>query len=121
MTALSAVVVGLVVLVVTGSFAVSAWADRAALRSRSRVDLLTGALASVVALVVLHQLAPWSSVPVALWLLPVLLVAAGVSGAVLRWPGLPWLRPGRSRRRVLVDAVLEVAVAAAVVVVLVVL
>jgi len=114
-----AVVVGVIALFTTGTFALSVWTQKEARRTRSRVDLLIAGLNSVVVLVVLHQLLPWSSVPVALWLLPVLLVAAGMVGAVLRWPGLPWLRPDRSGRRVLVDVVLEVVVAAAVVVVLV--
>ena len=121
MTWISAVVVGVLALFVPGTFAFSVWTEKEARRSRSRVDLVIAALNSVVVLVVVHQLLPWSSVPVALWLLPVLLVAAGVVGAVLRWPALPWLRPDRSHRRVVADVVLEVVVAAAVVVVLVVL
>ena len=121
MTWIPTVVVGLLALFVTGAFALSVWSDKEAWRTRSRVDLLIAALNSAVVLVVLHQLLPWSSVPVVLWLLPVLLVAGGVAGAVLRWPALPWLRPGRSRRRVVADVGLEVVVAAAVVVVLAVL
>ena len=121
MTWIPAVVVGLLALFVTGGFALSVWTDKEARRTRSRVDLLIAALNSVVVLVVLHQLLPWSSVPVVLWLLPVLLVAAGVVGAVLRWPGLPWRRGDRARWRVVANLALEVVVAAAVVVVLVVL
>jgi hypothetical protein len=116
-----AVVVGVLALTVTGAFALSVWSGRAALRSRSRIDLSTAALDSVMGLVLLHQLLPWSTVPVVLWLLPVLLVAGGTAGAVLRWPGLPWLRPGRARWRVVSSAVLEVVVAVVVLVVLVVL
>jgi len=120
-TWIPAVVVGVLALFVPGTFAFSVWTDKEARRTRSRVDLLIAALNSAVVLVVLHQLLPWSSVPVALWLLPVLLVAGGAAGAVLRWPGLPWRRPDRARWRVVANVVLEVVVAAAVVVVLVVL
>jgi hypothetical protein len=120
-TWIPAVVIGVIALVYTGGFALSAWTDKEARRARSRVDLLVAALNSVVALVLLHQLLPWSSVPVVLWLLPVLLVAGGVVGAVLRWPGLPWLRAGRARWRIVGGAALEVLAAVVVVVVLVVL
>jgi hypothetical protein len=116
-----AVVVSVLAVVTTASFVLSAWSEKEARRARSRVDLLTAALNSAVVLVLLHQLLPWSSVPVALWLVPVLLVAGGVAGAVLRWPGLPWLRPDRARWRVVSSAAVEVVVAIAVVVVLVVL
>jgi hypothetical protein len=118
-TWIPAVVVGVLTLFVTGAFALSVWSDEEARRARSRVDLLIAALNSVVVLVVLHQLLPWSSVPVVLWLLPVLLVAGGVAGAVLRWLGLPWRRPDRPRWRIVLNVVLELVVAAAVVVVLV--
>jgi hypothetical protein len=116
---ISVAVVGSIALLSTGTFLLSAWAGPKVFRTRSRVDQLTAALNSFVALVLLHQLMPWSLIPPALWLLPVLFVAGGVVGAVLQWPDLPWLRPDRVRWRIAVGVVSEVVVAVALVALLV--
>ena len=90
-------------------------------RDRGRVDLLVSALGTLVALVLLHQLFPWSTVPVVLWAVPALLTALAVAGAVLVWPSLPWIRRDAPRWRIVVGTLFEVVVAVVVLVVLLVL
>lgn len=90
------VFVGLVVLVMSGSFLLSA-ASRGWGRARSRVELIGGLADSVVVLVLGNLLLPWGALSPWLWLMPVGLVAAGAVLAVLRWSSLPLWRPDRPR------------------------
>lgn len=94
--------------VVTISLTVSTWRakgtnDRASLLSHGAM------LITMVAFARAHLW--WAAIPTVFWFLMVAAAALGVLGAVLRWPGLPWLQETRRKRRV-VDVGLTLAVAA---------
>jgi len=81
-------------------------------RAKSRVDVLVEGLTAALMLVLVHEFFAWWVVPAALWLVPVAIFAAGVVGAVIRWPSLPWMREGRTLRRAVLGASVSVVVVA---------
>jgi len=103
------VVLGIAVLALSAAFVVSAFA-RGRLRARSGVALV-GRFADVVVFLLLARLLQsWSVLTPWAWLVPVGLVAAGVAGAILRWPELSIWRPDRPRWRAIVALVLRAAI-----------
>ena len=77
-------------LALVGAFVVRAWKARGKLAARDRWALITGFVAAVTGFAIASLLINWVVVPVAIWLVAVGLLAGGVVGAVLRWPGLAW-------------------------------
>jgi len=77
-------------LALVGVFVLRAWTARGTLAARDRWALITGFVAAVTGFAIASLLINWVVVPVAIWLVAVGLLAGGVGGAVLRWPGLAW-------------------------------
>ncbi len=71
-------------------FVIRAWKPRGMLAARDRLALITGFVAGVTGFAIGSLLINWVVVPVIFWLVAVGLLAAGVAGAVLRWPRLAW-------------------------------
>lgn len=86
------------------------------LAARSRLDLVFAGLDAAAALFVARLMMPWAEVPPWLWLILVVLFAAGVVGAVLRGGTLPVVRADRSRGRTISWAGVHAVVLGAVVV-----
>jgi len=72
------------------AFVIRAWKAGGKLAARDRWALITGFVAAVTGFAIASLLIIWVVVPVAIWLVAVGLLAGGVVGAVLRWPGLAW-------------------------------
>lgn len=98
-------------------FVIRAWKAHGRLSGRDRWALITSSAVASTAFVIAPLLIDWVIVPIAIWLMAVALLAGGVAGAVLRWPGLAWFsgtRPIRRAIRVgatLVSCALIIAVA----------
>ena len=73
-----------------GVFVIRAWKVRGRLAAHDRWALITGFVAAVTGFAIASLLINWVVVPVAVWLVAVGLLAGGVVGAVVRWPGLVW-------------------------------
>jgi hypothetical protein len=86
-------------------------------RAKSRVDVIVEGLTASLMVVLVHEVFAWWVVPVALWLIPVAILAWGIFGAVMEWPKLPWLRAGRSLARTVITAALNVLVIAVILIV----
>jgi hypothetical protein len=100
---------------VPGWFAFTSW-SRARFGTRDRVAAAVGAAeAGAATLLFQHVAAASVAVPLWLWGVAVLLLAAGVGGIVLRWSSLPRLREGANRRSRRIGAVAGLAVSAAIV------
>ena len=82
------------------AFAVRAWKTQGWLIARDRSALLTDLARALAAFALASMLIDWTAAPAALWLIAVALLAAGVLGAALRWPGLAWYAGTRPRWRV---------------------
>lgn len=85
---------------------------------RSRTAIATATLDAVLVLVLAHALIAWWAIPTPLWVVPVGLSAAGVVGAIIRWPDVSWMKPGRGARVGAILAVLHLAVVTALIVVI---
>jgi hypothetical protein len=97
-------------------FVVTSW-SRGRFRTRDRLAAVVGAVEAGAATLLFQHVATASvTVPLALWVTAVLLLAAGVVGIALRWAQLPGLRGGAKRRTRTAGAVVALAVSAAVVV-----
>jgi hypothetical protein len=97
-------------------FVVTSW-SRGRFRTRDRLAAVVGAVEAGAATLLFQHVATASvTVPLALWVTAVLLLAAGVVGIALRWAQLPGLRGGPKRRTRIAGAVVALAVSAAVVV-----
>ncbi len=72
------------------AFVIRAWKTHGWLAGRDRWALVTSFVTAIEAFAIATLLINWVVVPVAVWLVAVGLLAGGVAGAVLRWPGLAW-------------------------------
>ena len=84
------IVTTFVFLALVAAFVIRAWKARGKLAARDRWALITGFVTAVTGFAIASLLINWVVVPVAIWLVAVGLLAGGVGGAVLRWPGLAW-------------------------------
>ena len=84
------IVTTFVFLALVAAFVIRTWKTRGKLAARDRWALITGFVAAVTGFAIASLLINWVVVPVAVWLVAVGLLAGGVVGAVLRWPGLAW-------------------------------
>ena len=71
-------------------FVMRAWKARGRLSGRDRWGLITSFVAAVTTFTIARLLVNWVSAPPVLWLIAVAALTAGVLGAVLRSPALPW-------------------------------
>ncbi|ANP71419.1 hypothetical protein [Cryobacterium arcticum] len=99
----------IVVVAFVGGFAVSAWSPRFG-AARDRLALATDGLAAAGILFAGRVLVDWSTATVFAWYALVLLLAAAVVGAVLRWRSLPPLKDPAKRIRRTVGASFGAAV-----------
>ena len=81
------------------TFAIRAWRTQGRLIARDRWTLLTDLAAALAAFALASMRIDWTVAPAALWLVAVALLAGGVLGAALRWPGLAWYAGARPRWR----------------------
>ncbi len=89
----------IVFLALVVAFAIRSWKAHGRLAVRDRWALLTDCARALAAFALATMLIDWTVAPVALWLVAVALLAGGVAGAVLRWPGLAWYACARPRWR----------------------
>ncbi len=80
-------------------FVVRAWKPQGRLSARDRCALITSFATATATFVLAALLINWVMVPTAIWLVAVALLAAGVVGAVLRWPELAWFTGTHPRWR----------------------
>ncbi|QYF73705.1 hypothetical protein [Cryobacterium sp. PAMC25264] len=99
----------IVVVAFVGGFAVSAWSPRFG-AARDRLALGTDGLAAAGILFASRVLVDWTTATVFAWYALVLLLAAAVVGAVLRWRSLPPLKDPAKRARRAVGASFGAAV-----------
>ena len=93
------IVAAVVFLALVVAFALRSWNTRGWLVARDRWALLTDLARALAAFALAAMLIDWTVAPAALWLVAVALLAAGVLGAALRWPGLAWYAGARPRWR----------------------
>lgn len=62
---------------------------------RDRVSAIAESVGLAALLSILAVFTGWAGVPIALWIVAVVLAAAGIAGLVLRSSELPWLRTRR--------------------------
>ena len=92
------IVAAVVFLALVVAFAIRSWKERGRLGARDRWALLTDCARALAAFALASMLIDWTVAPAALWLVAVALLAGGVVGAALRWPGLAWYAGTRPRR-----------------------
>ena len=80
-------------------FVFRAWKAYGKLSARDRWALVTSFAVAITSFAVAPLLINWVMVPSAIWLIAVVLLAGGVVGAVLRWPGLAWFTGTHPRWR----------------------
>lgn len=80
-------------------FVVRAWKAHGRLSGRDRSALITSLAVALTLFLLTRLLVNWVNTPPALWLIAVAALMAGVVGAVLRWPALPWLAGRHPLRR----------------------
>ena len=71
-------------------FVIRGWKAHGRLAGGDRLALLTSFAVAITTFVIAPLLSNWVAVPTAIWLTGVASLAAGVVGAVLRWPELAW-------------------------------
>jgi hypothetical protein len=81
------------------AYALRSWTGSGTLVARDRWALTTDVATALAAFALASMLIDWTVAPAALWLVAVALLAAGVAGAALRWPGLAWYAGARPRWR----------------------
>jgi len=86
----------LVVVGFVGSFVLAAWSPSIG-AAKDRLALTVSGLTAAGLLVASRGIVDWSSFPIVTWYAVVVLLAAGVVGAVLRWPTLPPLKDPAKR------------------------
>jgi hypothetical protein len=94
-----AVIAWIPLIVVVGfvaGFALSAWSPRIG-AARDRLALVVDGLMAAGLLLAGRAIVDWSTTTIFAWYALVLLLAAGVVGAVLRWPALPPLKDPAKR------------------------
>lgn len=82
-------------------FAVRAWKPKGRLSAPDRWALITSLAVAITVFAFARLLVNWVTLPTAVWFSAVVLLAAGVAGAVLRWPALAWLASKRPLWRAL--------------------
>jgi hypothetical protein len=92
-------VAAIVFLALIVAFAIRAWKPHGRLVARDRWALLTDGARALAAFALASMPIDWTVAPAALWLVAVALIAIGVLGAALRWPGLAWYAGTRPRQR----------------------
>ena len=80
-------------------FVIGAWKGHGRLSGRDRWALITSFAVALTLFVVARLVINWVLVPTAIWLIAVALLAGGVVGAVLPWPGLTWFSGTHPIRR----------------------
>ena len=93
------IVAAVVFLAFVVAFAFRSWKGHGRLVARDRWAILTDFARALAAFALAAMLIDWTVAPAALWLVAVALLAAGVAGAALRWPGLAWYAGTRPRWR----------------------
>ena len=93
------IVTAVVFLALVAAFAIRSWKTQGWLIARDRWALLTDCARALAAFAFASMLIDWTAAPAALWLVAVALLADGVLGAALRWPGLQWYAGTRPRWR----------------------
>ena len=81
------------------TFAIRSWKTQGRLVARDRWALVTDLARALAACALASMLIDWTAAPAVLWPVAVALLATGVLGAALRWPGLVWYAGTRPRRR----------------------
>lgn len=84
------IVAALVFLALVAVFAIRSWRAKGRLAACERWALVTDFARALAAFALASMLIDWTITPAALWLVAVALLAGGVLGAALRWPGLAW-------------------------------
>lgn len=74
------------------------------LKFTSKVGVVTSIGDAISVLILVRLFMPWGAVPAALWLVPVVLMAAGIAGVVLRYSALPTWPEGKPRWPIVVSA-----------------
>ena len=93
------IVAAVVFLALVAAFAIRSWKEHGRLVARDRWALLADLARALAAFALASMLIDWTVAPAALWLVAVALLAGGVAGAALRWPGLAWYAGTRPRWR----------------------
>jgi hypothetical protein len=96
---LATVVPSIIFLALIAHFTAAAWTERGKLALDDRWRVLTRSTSAVAVCAIAILLINWAVVPTFVWLAGVALLAAGVAGAALRWPVLPWFATGTARPR----------------------
>jgi hypothetical protein len=84
------IVAAIVFLALVATFAIRSWQAQGRLVARDRWALLTDCARALAAFALATMLIDWTVAPAALWLIAVALLAGGVAGTAVRWPGLAW-------------------------------
>jgi hypothetical protein len=80
-------------------FVVRAWKARGRLSGSDRWTLITNFAVALTLFLLTRLLVNWVNTPPAIWLIALAALTAGVLGAALRWPALPWLASRHRLRR----------------------
>jgi hypothetical protein len=83
------------------AFIIDAWRAQGAAPNRDRWGLVARFVAALAGFAMAWLLINWVTMPTAVWLVAVALLASGVFGATLRWPALPWFAGTMSWARML--------------------
>jgi hypothetical protein len=86
-------------LALVAACAIRSWQEHGRLAARDRWALVTNFARALAAFALATLLIDWTVAPAALWVVAVALLAGGVLGAALRWPGLVWYAGMRPRWR----------------------
>ena len=83
------------------AFVIDAWRGQGAATDRDRWGLVARFVAALAGFAMAWLYINWVTMPTAVWLVAIALLASGVFGATLRWPALPWFAAPLSRARTL--------------------
>ena len=83
------------------AFIIDAWRGQGATPDRDRWGLVARFVAALAGFAMAWLFINWVTMPTAVWLVAIALLASGVFGATLRWPALPWFAGTLSRARTL--------------------
>ena len=117
MTPLMQTIIALVLAITIAALSISTWRSPNTAGDPDRMTLLSNCTFAIALLSFARVQLWWSTIPIAFWFVGAATVAAGVLGAVLRWPDSPWLRARKQKRR-LVDSTMTILFSIVVTVVL---
>lgn len=117
MTPMMQTIIALVLGVTIAVLSVNTWRSPNAAGEPDRMTLLSNCAFAIALLSFARVQLWWSTIPIALWFIGAAAVAAGVLGAVLRWPDAPWIREQKRTWR-LVDSTMTILFSIVVTVVL---